>query len=118
MFQESFKTKFEEFIRHTGELGETGIRLGKLSAVQKTADISSRVATRIVLLFLVLMVVLFCSVAAACWIGNSLHSAALGFLLVGAIYLVLAIVLIIVKKNLVLPFLRNQVVKMIYKKKK
>lgn len=48
-----------------------------------------------------MMVLLFCSVAGAFAIGNALNSYALGFLIVGGIYLVITALLFLIKDKVV-----------------
>lgn len=117
MSEESLTTKVEEFIRHTTELGETGIKLGKINVIRSTTNISSQLITRGILLFLGIMAILFCSLAGAWWIGNLLQSSTLGFLIVGGFYLFLLLTVLALKNKLILPYLRNRIVRMIYKNK-
>lgn len=114
MGEESIKSKLEDFVKHSAELSDTAIKLAKLNAVQKTAKISSNLIFTFSVLFLLLLTLLFGSIAAAWWLGNVLHSRTTGFLVIGGFYLLLLLFLLILKNKVILPWFRNMIVNKIY----
>ncbi len=114
MTEEHFGTKLEEFVRHSRDLGETAIRLAKLRAAEKTAAVSASLVFRVITAGLAFMVFLFGSTAAALWLGDLFGSRATGFLVVGGFYLFMLGVLLLLKKTVILPYLRDRVVRSIY----
>ncbi len=114
MAEESIKTKLEEFVTHSTELGETAYKLAKVNAVRKTANISANLVFTVVAATLIIFSLLFCNIAAAWWLGDLLHSRVVGFLVLGGFYLLLLAVVLLLKGNLILPYFRNKIVRKIY----
>ena len=73
-----------------GWLG-TQRELATLAVSEKLGRLSGTVAIALVSALLLTIVLLMCSVALALWAGRAMGDTALGFLAVGGIYLVLAV---------------------------
>lgn len=71
---------------------KTSIDLLKLNVVEKTADIISSIASNFIALLIVAMFVFFLNIGLAIWIGELLHSSYLGFLVIAAFYLLVALI--------------------------
>lgn len=67
------------------------IDLLKLKMVEKTADVVSSVTSGFVVILIVAMFILFLNIGLGLWIGELLHSAYLGFLIVSGFYLIVTI---------------------------
>ncbi len=114
MPKESIKSKVEEFVTHSSELGETAFKLVQLNAIQKTSNISANMIFTIFSAILSIITLLFCSAAASWWLGDLLHSRIYGFLILGGFYLLLLACIVLLKGKYILPYLRNKIVKKIY----
>lgn len=114
MSEETIKSKIEDFVTHTTELGETAYKLAKINAIRKTATLSSTLILSIITSVLAFFILLFTSIAVAIWLNDVMHSNLIGFLIVGAFYLVLLIFMLLLKGKVILPFLRNKIVRKIY----
>lgn len=98
---EEIKEHSENIQEHTKKFVETNIAYYKLKGF-KLAMRSTTMIFKFVLIFMsFLMVLLFCSIAAAFAIGLFLKSYALGFLIVGGIYLFFTGLLFLVKDKIV-----------------
>lgn len=99
---------FEELKEHTENIQdqaqafvESNVAYYKLKGF-KVAMQSTTMIVKFTLIFICfLMVLLFCSIAGAYAIGQYLDSYALGFLIVGGIYLVITGLLVLVKDKIV-----------------
>jgi hypothetical protein len=114
MAKETIKKKIEDLVTHSAELGETAIKLARVNASRTTANVSAALMIRIVLSVILFIALLFSSFAAAWWVGDVLHSRIKGFLLVGAFYFLIFLLVLALKEKIFLPFLRNKVIKKIY----
>lgn len=72
---------------------KTSIDLLKLNMVEKTADIVSSVTSGLTVILIVAMFTLFLNIGLGLWIGESLQSSYMGFLIVSGFYLIVAIVI-------------------------
>lgn len=90
---ESIKTLVDQ----SKDFLETKIELTKLKAIDKSSDVLSTVVAMVIIIFLGSLFVIFVSIAAALMLGNWLGSEYYGFLLVGAVYGLLLIVIYLKK---------------------
>lgn len=91
---ESIKTLIDQ----SKDFLETKIELTKLKAIERTADVLSTVIVMISVIFLGSLFLIFVSIAVALILGSWLGSEYYGFLIVGAVYGLL-LLLIYVKKE-------------------
>ena len=114
MAEETIKSKLEEFVTHSTELGDTAYKLARINAIRKTANISANLIYSIIAATLFTFILLFGSIAAAWWLGDVLHSRPLGFVMIAGFYLLLFLIVILLKGKSILPFFRNKIVSKIY----
>jgi len=94
-------TVIESLVEHVETYTRATVDLAKLRMVQKASEVLSNIAVTIVLIVLCSMVLVFVSIGAALWIGESLGSAYYGFFIVAGFYLVLALLLYLLRDRLV-----------------
>jgi len=93
---------------------DTFYKLTVVNINQKTADISAAYSFSMVAGLLCFFIITFIGIAAALWLGSLLGNTAFGFLVVGFFYLVVFLVLLITRKKIFYPFIKNLVIKSIY----
>ncbi|MFW5793199.1 MAG: phage holin family protein [Bacteroidota bacterium] len=91
------------------------ILLLKIEGTQRVSDAFSVLFRKIVLLLIFCFFLIFISVALALWIGEIYDSNIIGFLVTGAIYLLVFIVFLIFKKQLLEKYIKDEVVRTIFK---
>ncbi len=114
---QNLKEDAKDIINHSGDYLDTFYKLNLIKATKKASDIASGVVNSILLFFTILCIILFASVAAAWWLGDVLESAALGFLSVAGFYLLVVLILVMMRKKVISPFIRNSLIKKIYEEK-
>ncbi len=107
-------TTIEKLIEKAEIYSKTSIELCKLEAVNKTVDVFSNMAVKIVLMSVVVMVILFGNIGLAFWIGQELEQVYYGFFTIAFVYLCFSILIYIFKKE----FIKNPVSKFIINKLK
>jgi cytochrome c biogenesis protein CcdA len=95
-------TPTEKLFQRAEGYTKTIIELGKLHVIDKSADVASSLISRLAVFLAVALSVLISTIGVAIWIGNLLHNSAYGFLIIGGIYALAA---------LLLHFFRNQWIK-------
>lgn len=75
------------------DYGKTSYELYKLKTVSKTAEIASTFVSRITVVIVLFMFLVFASIGLALWLGELLGKPYLGFLCVAVFYIILAVVL-------------------------
>jgi len=93
------------------EYFEKQIQLVKLESIVIAANIASSLASSLLLLVLGLLILFMFNFAFAFWIGKLLGDIALGFLSVGALYLVIFIFYIFISKDKLELRIKDQIVK-------
>jgi len=117
MEAQNLKEDAKDIINHAGDYAETFYKLTLVRASKKVSDVGSAMVNSILIFFFSLCILLFASMAAAWWLGNVLNSPALGFILVASFYLLLVLVLILMRKKIITPFIRNLFIRKIYEEK-
>jgi len=115
--QQNLKEDTRDIINHAGDYLDTFYKLSLVRATKKASTIASGVVNSILIFFTVFCIILFASVAAAWWLGDVFESPALGFLTVAGFYLVVVLILLIMRKKVIAPFIRNSLIKKIYEEK-
>lgn len=89
---EEIKENAEELKNHAKELYESNLRYYKLLIFKKVVQSTTAAIKGIIVAVLSLFVIIFLSIALALGLGYWLDNFAYGFLIVGLIYIILAII--------------------------
>jgi len=117
MEAQNLKEDAKDVLNHAGDYAETFYKLNLLRLTKKVSDVGSGVVNSVLIFFTSLCVLLFISFAGAWWLGDVVESRALGFLLIAAFYLLLIFILILMRKNIISPFIRNTLIRKFYEEK-
>jgi hypothetical protein len=108
------KTKAGELSDSVTEYVHTYYKLSILKAADKATTVVSSLLSSVAVFFLGIFVLLFSGIALGIWLGELVHSVALGYLLVAGIYLLIIIILVLMRKKIVFPMIRNLIINKIY----
>lgn len=97
---------------------ETSVELLALNAVDKTADVLSSLTSRVIIVMFFAMFTLFINVGLSLFIGSLLNEYYLGFFIISAFYLVLALVLYVFKDKFIKIPVTNLIILKLLKSKK
>ena len=97
---EEKKILIEELFEQTKDFVETKIALIKLKAIAKASEIFSSLISRLIIVMAIIMSIIFLSIGIAIYLGNVMGELYCGFLTVGAFYLVLVLVLLLISPSL------------------
>ena len=99
---------------HIEDLANTFYRLTLLNVVQKTTNIVSGAIVMIALFILGFFTLLFLGIALAWWLVDLVNSRALGFVLGAVFFIIILAFIIMLRKKLVFPLIRNSIIKKVY----
>src|SRR4051812_22257842 len=99
------------------DYAKTTIQLFKLNAVDKTAEIVSSLFSLLVVILTVVLSIVIISIGAALWIGKLLGDSFYGFFIIGAFYIILAILLNIFREQWLKYPVSNSIIKQMMKQK-
>ena len=111
---EELKEKTADLADHIEDLADTFYRLTVVNVTQKATNIASGAIMMIVSCVLGLFVVLFLGIALSWWLGDVLDNRVVGFLLGAAFFILLLSVLLIFRKRIIFPYIRNRVIRKVY----
>jgi hypothetical protein len=111
---QEIKEEAKDLVEHVSDFLETYYQLITINVAQKGINIASAVINAVVLCFLALFTFAFIGFGLAWWLGNVINSRAGGFFITAGIYLVVMIALIVMRKKVIFPFLRNLITRKIY----
>ena len=103
------KDEATDLVSHVGDYQLITITLAK-----KSIDLASSIINFVILAFLSLLFVLFVGLGLSWWLGTVVGNRAGGFFITAGIYLATIIVLVVMRKKLIFPSLRNLLTRTIY----
>jgi hypothetical protein len=117
MEAQNLKEDAKDILNHAGDYAETFYKLNLLRLTKKVSDVASVVVNSFLIFFISLCTLLFISFAGAWWLGDVVQNRALGFLLIAGFYLLIIFVLVLMRKKIISPFIRNTLIRKIYEEK-
>ena len=108
------KTKATELSDSITEYIQTYYKLSLLKATEKITGIATSLLSSMAVLFFGVFVLLFSGIALSLWLGKLLQNDALGYLLVAGLYLLIIIILVLLRKKIVFPMIRNLIINKLY----
>jgi|SRR5690606_36491613 len=90
------------------------VNLAKVEVAEKSSNILSLLIVIILALSLSVFFLFFIGIALSIWIGNLLDNDIAGYLIIGFLYLLIAVILIFVRKSLILPPIAKSIIRKIY----
>ena len=117
MEAQNLKEDAKDVLNHAGDYAETFYKLSLVRFTKKVSDIASGVVNSVLIFFISLCILLFISFAGAWWLGDVVNNRALGFLLIAAFYLLLIFILVLMRKKIISPYIRNTLIRKIYEEK-
>ena len=116
MSMDALKSKVADLLEQGSELLDTYYRLTVVNATEKVAKASSVSVVAMAAAIFGLIVIFFGGIGLAWWIGESMDNMKAGFFIVGGIFLLLLAALLLFRKSLLVPLIRNQIIQAIYDK--
>jgi len=117
MEAQNLKEDAKDILNHASDYAETFYKLNLVRFTRKVSDVASVVVNSVLIFFISLCILLFISFAGAWWLGDVVESRAMGFLLIAAFYLLLIFILVLMRKKIISPFIRNTLIRKIYEEK-
>ncbi len=111
---EELKNKAEDLTKNIGEYVETYYKLTILKATDKVTTITAGALAGISVLFLGVFVLFFLALALGVWLGQLVNSEAAGYLIVAGIFLLIIVILVMMRKRIVFPMIRNKIIRKLY----
>lgn len=106
-------TQIEMLFDKVEDYGKTAIELLKLQAVRKSADVISSMVSKVVVTISVALSILILTIGIALWLGKITGESYYGFFIIAALYLLLALLVYIFRKNWIkIPLKNNLIFKM------
>jgi len=112
---EDNKKLIESLLAQAVDYGKTSYELVKLKAVNKTSDVGSSFIPIFIVLLILAFVFFFLNTGLALWIGEFTGRAFLGFILVGAFYLVSGLLMYVFLHRWLKKTVRNYIIEQLLK---
>jgi len=108
------KKTTEKLVDAVGNWIETYRNIITMRVVEHASEGASISIVGVLSLLVVIFILLFLGLGAAWWMGEKLDNMKAGFFIVGGIYTAILIVIAATAKKLLLPGIRNLIIKKIY----
>ncbi len=111
---EGLKDKTANLVDHVEDIADTFYQLAVVNAAQKATNLAS--SFLLVLAFSVFGIIglIFGGVALSLWLGDLVNSTAGGFLIGAGIFLVFLTVVVLLRKKIIFPFIRDTLIRKMY----
>ena len=113
---DNLHTKATNLANHVQDIAQTYYDLARINVAQAGAKAVARATLFFLLTGLVFCILMLAGIGLSLWVGKLLKNAAAGYFIVAFSYLVLVVILFLLRKQIVFPFIRNFVVKKMYDK--
>lgn len=114
METEQLQDKKEDILNHLDDYADTFYRLTILKLTQKAAQVASTMIMSMIVYILGLLILFLASLGAAWWLGDIIKSRIGGFMIMVGFYFILFVLVLLFRKKIIFPFLRNFIVKKVY----
>ncbi len=111
---EGLKDKTSDLVDHVEDIADTFYKLALLNISQKSTNLASSFLVIVVLSVFVIFSLLFGGIALSLWMGTLVGSQAGGFLIGAGVFAVVLGVIVLMRKKIVFPFIRNLIIRKVY----
>ena len=111
---EDIKTQTDSLAEKIGLYMETYLKLFGITATKRATGIASLGIITVFILFLCMFILFFLGIGVALWVGEALDNEKAGYFIVAAFYVLCMLIILIFRKDLIFPFIRNYIIKKVY----
>ena len=109
------KSKIEQIYERVEQYLSTSVELYKLKALQKVAETATSIITSLLMAVFGLLFLLFVSIGLAVYLGEVMGKMHYGFMIVAGIYLIFAIVVYVLRAQVLKDKVNTYIVRKIFK---
>ncbi|WP_284653052.1 hypothetical protein [Flavobacterium terrisoli] len=110
-------TPIETLFERAEDYSKTKIKLFKLNAIDKSADVVSSLVSRLAVIMAVVLSIIIISIGLSLWIGKLLNEIYYGFLIVGGGYAIIALLLHVFRYQWIKHPVSDSIIKQLMKEK-
>lgn len=111
---EDLKEKTAGLVEHVEEYAQTWIKLAQVKATEKATNAVSFAIVVVTVSLLGVFALMFLGIALSLWLGDLVGNRALGFVLGGGGFILLFVIIALLRKNIIFPFIRDLIIKKVY----
>ncbi len=111
---ENLKDKIDDLAENVGGMLDTYYHLTVVNVTDKTVSILSMAFVFLGLLFMAIFILFFVGIGLANYLNTVLENNTEGYFIVAGIYLLLGIIVMLIRKTVFFPFIRNLLIKKVY----
>lgn len=111
---ENLKEKAAGLADHVEDFAQTFYKLSVIKVTEKATNAVSFAVVVIAFSLLSVFGLLFLGIALSLWLGDLVGSRPLGFVLGASGFILLFIIIALLRKNIVFPFIRDLIIKKVY----
>ncbi|RYY60026.1 MAG: hypothetical protein EOO05_11345 [Chitinophagaceae bacterium] len=111
---EHLKEKTAGLAEHVEDFAQTFYKLSVLKVTEKATNAVSFAVVVIAFSLLGVFALLFLGIALSWWLGDLVGNRALGFVLGAGGFILLFLIIALLRKNIVFPFIRDLIIKKVY----
>lgn len=109
------KNNIEELLEHAGDYLDTRLDLFKLQVVQKSSDIVSSLASRLILIVIIVIFVMIANIGIALVLGEWMGKTYYGFFALAGFYLIIGLIFNAFKSKWIKEPVANSIIRKAFK---
>ena len=113
---EDLKSKAGNLTDSISDYVQSTYKLTLLNAADKATGIAASTLATVVIVFLGIFVLFFGGIALGVWLGELLDNTALGYLLVAALFTLIILIIVAMRRRIVFPMIRDSLIKKLYER--
>ncbi len=103
-------SSIETLYEHIEAYSKTSLDLYKLKAIEKTAEVSSNLASNVIVLAIISFFILFVNIGIAIWLGELFGKMYYGFFIVAAFYALTCLVVYSFRNKWIIKPISNSII--------
>ena len=111
---EELKSKLNNLKDHGREYVQSYVDLAKVKATRTASVAVSSIVIGVIAFFFCFFFLFFVGFGLAWWVGTLLDNMAAGFFIIAGFFLLLTLVLFAIRKKVIVPMIRNLVIRKVY----
>ena len=115
---DNHREKTADLTDHVEDLAQTFYDLSVARLTRRTSSVSAGAVVMLLTVLFGIFVLFFSGLAFAWWMGDLVNSRSGGFLLSAALFTILLIIILSIKKKVIFPYIRNLIIRKVYDDKK
>ncbi|GAO42415.1 hypothetical protein [Flavihumibacter petaseus] len=114
--ENTIKQTIEGLVDHAGDIADTYYQLSVVKATETAGKTAAASMMVVLVMSFAIVILAFVGLGFAWWIGETLQNMKAGFFIVAGCYALVLVLVLLFRRNAIIPMVKNAVVRSVYEK--